>query len=415
MNHAVLSLALCAALAVPVASRAGSRVDDPPATPAPAAPPAPPTSPAPSAPPTQPAPAAAPPTAPEPAPGAATPAAAPADSRADVRPDGTRSAENAALADEITPELEESVAKGLKYLASQQSEDGGFGTGRFGKNIAVTALSCIALMADGNLPGRGQYGRNVERGLDFVLKCSNETGLLAAETTNGPMYGHGFATLFLGEVYGMTKGGGETALSSRVHDTLVRACTLIERSQNNEGGWRYNPVPYDADISVTICQIMALRSARNAGIEVPKEVIDKAVEYVRKCQNTDGGFRYQASTGFSAWPRSAAGVASLYYAGIYQDDAIDRGINYLLNNALPGQAAGPGAHFYYGHYYAVQAMYLAGGDNWARWWPAIRTDLLRTQQNDGDWQDPSVGPVYGTAMSLIILQMPKRFLPIFQK
>jgi hypothetical protein len=331
-------------------------------------------------------------------------------------PADIKTAQNAAAANEITPELDRAVAKGLEYLASEQTDDGSFGSGRYGKNIAVTALACIALMADGNLPGRGKYGKNVQKGLEFVLSSSTETGLLAADSTNGPMYGHGFATLFLGEVYGMTKGGGETNLSTRVHEALVKACTLIQRSQNNEGGWRYNPVPYDADISVTICQIMALRSARNAGIEVPKETIDKAVEYVRKCQNPDGGFRYQDTTGVSAWPRSAAGVASLYYAGIYQDDAIDRGVKYVMNAGYPG-ANNPnsGAHYFYGHYYSVQCMYLAGGQSWARWWPAVRRELLDKQLKDGSWADPSVGPAYGTAMALIILQMPKRFLPIFQK
>lgn len=356
--------------------------------------------PAPSAPPASPAP---------------SPTPAPVAAEKDTRPDGTASAQNSAVANEITPELDDAVAKGLAYLVSEQGPDGSFGSGRYGKNIAVTALACIALMADGNVPGRGEYGKNVEKGLEFVLKSSTETGLLAADSTNGPMYGHGFATLFLGEAYGMTKGGGETPLSTRVHEALVKACTLIERSQNTEGGWRYNPVPYDADVSVTICQIMALRSARNAGIEVPKETIDKAVEYVRQCQNGDGGFRYQLSPGVSAPPRSAAGVASLYYAGIYKDDALTRGLAYLTSNALPGASLAPGAHYYYGQYYAVQAMYLAGGDQWARWWPAIRRELLDRQQRDGSWGDPSVGPAYGSAMALIILQMPKRFLPIFQK
>ena len=333
----------------------------------------------------------------------------------DARPDGSRSAQNSAMRNEITPELDEAVNRGLAYLVTEQGVDGSFGSGRYGKNIAVTALSCLALMADGNIPGRGPYGENVRKGLEFVLSSSTETGLLAADSTNGPMYGHGFAALFLGEVYGMTQGGGETTQSTRVHEALVKACRLIERSQNNEGGWRYNPVPYDADVSVTICQIMALRSARNAGIEVPKETIDKAVEYVRQCQNPDGGFRYQLTSGFSAWPRSAAGVASLYYAGIYQDDAIERGQNYLISQALPGATNAPGAHYFYGHYYSVQTMYLAGGEYWARWWPAIRTELTDRQQKDGSWADPSVGPAYGTAMALIILQMPKRFLPIFQK
>lgn len=332
-----------------------------------------------------------------------------------VRPDGSRSAQNAALEQEMTPELDAAVQRGLAALVKDQVEDGSFESSRFGKNIAVTALACIALMGDGNLPGRGAYGKNVERGLEFVLSCSTETGLLASESANGPMYGHGFATLFLGEVYGMTRGGGETALSARVHEALVKAVNLIVRSQNEEGGWRYNPVPYDADVSVTICQIMALRSARNAGIEVPKQAIDKAVEYVRKCQNPDGGFRYQASVGFSAWPRSAAGVASLYYAGIYEGNDIERGVKYLRDNAAPGEKNTSNAHYFYGHYYAVQTMYLAGGEDWAAWWPAIRSELLSKQEADGTWADQSIGPTYGTAMSLIILQMPKRFLPIFQK
>src|SRR6185369_17089189 len=188
----------------------------------------------------------------------------------------------------------------------------------------------IAFMADGNLPGRGEYGEQVNKALDFVLSNSTESGLLAAETNHGPMYGHGFATLFLGEIYGMNPD------DKRVRDALVRAVDLIVGTQNDEGGWRYNPVPYDADVSVTICQVMALRSARNAGIEVSKEVVDKAVEYVRKCQNPDGGFKYQLESGASGWPRSAAGVATMYYAGIYKDEALDKGLEYLVREALPG-------------------------------------------------------------------------------
>lgn len=331
-----------------------------------------------------------------------------------ARPESDASAQNAALPDEITPDVDQSVQRGLEFLASQQNEDGSFGGGRFGKNVAITSLACLAFMADGNLPDRGPYGSRVRKGLEYVLANSAENGLIAGDAANGPMYGHGFSTLFLGEVYGMTAGGGDTELAGRVYETLTRAVRLIERTQNDQGGWRYNPVPYDADISVTICQVMGLRSARNAGLEVDKNAIDRAVEYVRKCQNPDGGFKYQLESGTSAWPRSAAGVASLYYAGIYQDDAIDRGIDYLSLNAKPG-AESSQAHYWYGHYYTVQAMYLAGGEHWASWWPDIRAQLLRTQLPDGSWEDRSVGNSYGTAMALIVLQMPKRYLPIFQK
>src|SRR5215207_2156141 len=104
------------------------------------------------------------------------------------------------------------------------------------------------------------------------------------------MYGHGFATLFLAEIYGMT--GNE-----EVKEKLSNAVKLIQRTQNHEGGWRYQPAPYDADISVTITQVMALRAARDAGIKVEKEVMEKAIGYIKKCQCGDGGFSYVAGQG----------------------------------------------------------------------------------------------------------------------
>ena len=189
------------------------------------------------------------------------------------------------------------------------------------------------------------------------------------------------------------------------------------RSGRNPGGWRYNPVPYDADVSVTICQVMGLRSARNAGIKVPKKTIDRAVRYVRDCQNPDGGFRYMIQPGGSAWPRTAAGVAALFYAGIYEDDSIKRGLDYLVRSASPGDSNRRfgRSHFFYGHYYAVQAMFIAGDEQWAKWWPSVRKLFLELQTTAGSWTSPQTGSAYATAMSLIVLQMPKRSLPIFQK
>ncbi|MBI1189228.1 MAG: prenyltransferase [Tepidisphaera sp.] len=351
---------------------------------------------------------------PAPAPADETPPAGPVATEP-APPEGHLTASNAPAADEMTPELDQSVTRGLAALARMQNVDGSWGESTYGRTVAVTSLACLAFMADGNLPGRGAYADNVSKGLAYILANCNETGLIATASANSPMYGHGFATLFLGEIYGMTQGGGDTQLAEQVHAALVRATRLIESTQNDEGGWRYNPAPQDADVSVTICQIMALRSARNAGLDIPKGTIDRAVAYVRGCQNPDGGFRYQSMGGPSAWPRSAAGVASLQYAGIYKDRAITSGISYLFTNALPGQQAGQAVHYFYGQYYAVQACFLAGGDTWARWWPLIRRELLASQLGDGHWADQSAGDDYGTAMALIVLQMPKRYLPIFQK
>ena len=365
---------------------------------------------------------------PDAGPGTAAPAAAPAspvppakpaaDQNVPVAPepeparpkDAGASAQNAPTEGELNQRWRDAVDHGIEWLVRNQNADGSFGRGRVSGNAGIVSLCALALMADGSAPGRGKHGQAVQRALDYVLQHITESGLVTNEGSNGPMYGHGFATLFLGEVYGMS--GDDT----RVRDALSRAVRLIENSQNEEGGWRYNPVPDDADVSVTICQVMALRSARNAGIKVPKQVIDRAVRYVRECQNPDGGFRYMRTTGTSGWPRSAAGVATLYYAGQYDDDSIPRGLGYVRRTALP-DGAGPmvQAYYFYGHYYAAQAMYLAGGDWWKEWWPRIRSELIQHQNADGSWSDPQWGQPLGTSMSLIIMQMPNRYLPIFQK
>ena len=316
--------------------------------------------------------------------------------------------------DELTPEQKKAVEKGLAWLAKDQTPDGGYGGEGMGKSAAITALAGLAFMEAGNLPGRGKYGENVQRCLNFILSACQESGLIAADQSHGPMYGHGFATLFLGEIYGMT---GDDS----VKEPLQKAVRLIEKCQNAEGGWRYQPAPIDADISVTICQIMALRAARDAGIKVEKDVIDKSIKYVRSCQNPDGGFSYMAHQGMmggaggSGFARSAAGVASLYYAGIFEGDDLTRGLRYITHFA-PGKnnQANPEieGHYYYGNYYAVQAMFLAGGDWWADWYPAVRDQLIARQSQAGAWSG-DFSEDYATSMALIVLQMPNRYLPVY--
>jgi prenyltransferase beta subunit len=312
----------------------------------------------------------------------------------------------------VTPATQLAIDRGLEWLATRQREDGSFGSGGgFGRNIAVTALGGIALLSSGSTPGRGPYGVHVNRALDFVLSQAKPNGFLHVKEPEsyGPMYGHGFATLFLAEVYGMSP-------RKDVREKLERAVRLIVQTQNSEGGWRYQPEPREADISATVCQIMALRAARNAGLHVPKETVDRCTEYVKKCQNSDGGFRYQlVRRGESAFPRSAAGLVALHSAGLYEGKEVARAVAYLRKFAPQGQMARYEGHFFYGHYYAAQAMWRAGGEHWNEWYPAIRDSLLRDQLPDGAWTDSTVCTEYGTAMALIILQMPNNYLPIFQR
>jgi len=159
-------------------------------------------------------------------------------------------------------------------------------------------------------------------------------------------------------------------------EKLAKAVNLIVDTQNAEGGWRYQPQRRDADISVTICQVMALRSARNAGLYVPPRTIERCIEYVKRSQNADGGFRYQNIGGSpSAFPRSAAALVSLYSAGVYEGRAIERGLKYVETYTPTGEIFRHESNYFYGHYYAVQAMWHAGGDWWKKWYPAMREEL----------------------------------------
>jgi hypothetical protein len=325
--------------------------------------------------------------------------------------DGTNlpPAEAGSPADEMSAAGRDAVAKGLAFLARRQLEDGPFSTSGYGRNSAVCALAGMAWLCGGSTPGRGPYGEEVSRVTDFLLDHTEESGFITVEgsESHGPMYGHGFATLFLAEVYGMSP-------RDDLREKLAAAIDLIVRTQNDEGGWRYQPRRADADISVTICQVMALRAARNAGLSVPNETIERCVDYVKRCQNADGGFRYMRSPGESAFPRSAAGVVALYSAGVYEGREIERGLAYLEQFVPRGPAIGQDAHFFYGHYYAAQAMWHAGGERWGRWYAAVSEALVARQQPDGAWADP-ISFEYGTAMATIILQMPDNSVPIFQR
>jgi prenyltransferase beta subunit len=338
----------------------------------------------------------------------------------------------------IDQKTQDVIDHGLKYLADHQNATSGSFPGginnNYQNNVAVTSLAGLAMMAGGNQPNRGRYGQQVTRCLRFVLDTATQSGsgwLLSKGNAGGfrgfsspAMYEHGFGTLFLAEVSGMVP---DKKLREELRTKLKGAVQVILHAQHESGGWRYSPSPLDADLSVTICQIMALRAARNAGIDVPKSTVDRCNDYVKKSQNFDGGFRYQLagrgnpfgeSSGFA---RSAAGVVALYSAGIYKDKSVKDGLNYLLNNFKPGnlRPGGFGIHdpshyYFYGHYYAAQAMWIAGGKYWQEWFPAIRDELIKRRGPDGNWND-NVSPSYATAMACIILQIPNNYLPILQK
>jgi len=310
----------------------------------------------------------------------------------------------------VTPTAQRAIDQGLAVLAARQHEDGSIGSGSYRGNVAVVSLAGMAWMAGGSTPGRGRYGREIALALDYVLANAQESGYInhATFAHHGPMYGHGFATLFAAECYGMSP-------RPAIREKLSKAVKLLVACQNEQGGWRYYPQRMDPDISVTVCQMMALRAARNAGIFVPAETIDRAVDYVKKSQNPDGGFMYMLSQGGeSAFPRSAAAVVGLYCGGVYEGPEVAKGTAYLLQFTPNPGVVRRETYYFYGQYYATLALWQAGGPNWDRWYPAARDDLLARQRSDGTWIDP-IAPEFATAMACLVLQMPNNCLPIFQR
>ena len=300
---------------------------------------------------------------------------------------------------ELTPQAERAIDNGLKYLAGTQAKDGGWDNNA---RYASTALALMAFMLQGHFPKYGKYAQTTDKALGFLLKRSRA----GAGYFGGNMYQHALATLALSEIWGMSD-------RDEIRDALKKAVTIILRSQGRQGGWRYHPVPADADLSVTVMQIVALHSAKEAGMYVPQKTIDRAITYVRGCQTPfTGGFGYVTGSreGFAT---TAAGLTSLLMCGVDpKSRSVQTGLGYLFR--YPKQKFTNASYFFYAHYYAIQAVYQAGESYYQKWYPKIHDVLLRRQKFNGSWPG-SQGPAYGTSLAVLILGVPYRFLPVYQR
>lgn len=322
---------------------------------------------------------------------------------------------------EVTPEARQAIERGVAYLISTQNRDGSWRThGATGSYpVAMTSLAGLALLAGGNTPAEGPYARNVSSALTFVLKSARRDGLIAQlEEESHCMHGHGFAMLFLAQCYGMEE---DPRRQAEVRLVLQRAIQLTARSQSAAGGWLYTPDSGGDEGSVTVTQVQALRACRNAGIAVPKQVIDNALAYLEHSTNeADGGIRYQVSdTGPSRPAITAAAIACYYNAGRYDDPRAAKALGFVDEHLSPrgGRSQRYFGHYYYAHLYMAQVAYLTGPTRWSEYYPVMRDVLISKQLNrdDGAWDGDHVGTTYGTAVALIILQLPYKYLPIMQR
>ena len=341
----------------------------------------------------------------------------------------------AARGDELPREYKACVDKGLDWIARNQHADGHWDAGLQGYPVTMTALSGMALLMEGSTVKEGKYAERLRKAVDWLMARSMPNGMLGNPNIPGEagryMYGHGFALLFLSCVYGEED---DPDRRRRLEDILTRAVTFSGRAQTSRGGWGYVSAADGSDFdegSVTITQVQAVRAARNAGIVVPKEIIDRAVKYLKDSTH-NGGVIYSLAGGGGGEGRpalTAAAISCGFSAGEYNSPLVKQWFRFCSQH-IPLGTGGRIGHDEYTHYYYAQALYMLGDDGWAKMFPESRDgdrltwskyrkatfdNLVRSQGPEGSWSGGHVGPVFITAVHLTILQLDNAALPIYQR
>lgn len=340
---------------------------------------------------------------------------------------------------EVTPESEEALQRGLQWLAVNQGAEGNWSS----NDLGLVSTGALAFLAAGHLPGRGEYGQTVDRSVDYVLHNVDPRGLLNISEPRRGMYNHGLSTFVLGQIYG-------TSNDPRIGPTLDRALKLIAETQCDDGGWDYvaRRQPRGHDLSLVVMQALALRSAVDSGLEVPPEVVEKAIRCVREhytpqnCppgadeeeqKRHKGQFTYTKGGGNASVAMAAAGVVCLQEFGQYDDWRIEKNMD-VIARAIQEKADPEGAGRSqrapfdpYTMYYVAQALYQVGGEHWEENYPRLRDSVVASQiraadepQRDGMWRASGhvggkPGDLYATAVCCFVLAIPNRYLPILQE
>ncbi|MEX2317875.1 MAG: prenyltransferase/squalene oxidase repeat-containing protein [Pirellulales bacterium] len=344
--------------------------------------------------------------------------------------------------------VDASVGRSLAWMAAQQQPDGSFPTLDHGQP-AITSLCVLAFMVHGHVPGDGKYGLQLERAIEFVVRCQRRNGLLALAGPDEPeiprdarrdmadatAYNHAIGALTLSEVYGMSGAQRAKALQPVIEKALAASLTMQQWTKNravDRGGWRYvnHYDQADSDVSITGWELMFLRSARNAGFDVRKEPIDEAVDYIRRSFNQGrGSFGYALGVDESpSRGSSGAGILALAHAGFHNSEEAQQAGKWILERNFDAynQPGYPGysplrERYHYSLLMCCQAMYQLGGPMWQEFYPRTVKAVLANQQPDGSWpadhhqMDSAFGTCYTTALVVISLGAPNQLLPVFQR
>lgn len=306
--------------------------------------------------------------------------------------------------DTISTEVENIYQRALRYLAKTQAQDGTWsldGLTGTGVRPGSVAFCILAFLAHGDDPNHGPYAENIRKSLNYLLRISQE----APDGYIGPqMYDHGFTTLALAECYGMIE-------DPRIGPALSKCVKLILKAQktNPRNGWRYAPDAMDADSTVSGCQLVALLAARNAGIPVPDEAIDKGLGYMKTCRSTTGAYGY-TSRGNNNVTLTAIGSLCYSLSKKKNDSGYSRSREHLIKNIKNQGGKWP----FYHRYYMAQALFQADETAWEKWNKDNTRLLSAAQLPDGSFAG-TYGNAYTTAAACLSLALNYRFLPIYEK
>ena len=314
------------------------------------------------------------------------------------------------------PKWEVAMNKGLKWVSQTQSSLGHWTAGSY--PTAMTALAGTALICSGSTTTQGPYAKNIRLAVDYLTSKSRGNGLIGDPLTdNRYTYGHGFSMLFLSQVLGEEE---DADRRDELVEVLTKAADFSAKAQTPSGGWGYVSAKDGNNFdegSTTITQVQGLRGCRNAGIPVPNEVIESAKNYIYMCKNADGGISYSSRNRGSSRPAiTAAALATLYNAGNYDSKHIPDMLKYANKNLKGISAAGGRSfgHWHYTYLYYSQVVYRQGAKEWVPFRDKLYNKVVNDQDGDGKWVG-NIGSIYVSACNLIMLQLDKAYLPIYQR
>ena len=330
---------------------------------------------------------------------------------------------------------EKSVALALAWLAEHQLPNGSWSydlsycpscggkcrnSGTNGSRIAATAMGVLPFLAAGNTPTTGKYKRVVAKGIDYLISqgVSSENGT-AFRDGPGNMYSHGLAAIAICETYAMLT-PRERSRYRNLEYVAQEATRFIEYAQAGDGGWRYTP-KQAGDTSVSGWQMMALKSAELAGLDVANPTVLGMRSFLRDVVALDGGSRYSYTRGSS---ESLATDSIGLLCRLYLDWRVDNPDLVRGAKRLAGEDRSLNNPYYI--YYVSQLLHNIGGRVWNDWNREMREKLIKAQRMDGhergswfpdnpDGHCRTGGRLYATSLNCMVLEVYYRHMPLYQK